>query len=474
MHVLLLHPPVIATDVFAHSVTPHMPLGIAYIAGALDKAGHKVSVIDAFLEGYEQVEREGDTYTQGLPMETVCDRIEILQPDLIMISMPFSIQSIPALSMAKRIRERFPTLPIVAGGPHATVAEGLLAEAPFLDVVVRGEGEVTGVILTDRFAAGEPLDGIPGVIHRGPDGSILDNGPPKLIDDLDSLAFPLWDAFDHNRIHDLRNEKSITVITSRGCPYSCCFCSIHHVMGHKFRTRSPENVIAELDIIIKKHGARVIYFEDDNMTMNKERAKTLFRMIIERDYKITWFPRNGVRMDTLDSEMLELMKLSGCGRVWIAPESGSARILHEVINKKIDPNSVYRVANQIMKAKLPLTCFFVLGFPQERREDILETIEMAIRLKKIGVDEFWFSCAVPYLGTKLLKTCESLYPSVSWQEKVTNFSTHIGIIDTVDFSASELQKLRNSAMAILNDRGLSGKEISPAIVFRHAGINRTL
>lgn len=449
-HALLLHPPFFSKDDLTSSMTPHMPLGLAYIGGSLHQAGYSVSVIDAFVEGYESITRKNDFYIRGLTPTEVCNRVEKLRPDVILLSIPFTIQAMPALHLACQLKGQFPWIPIIIGGPHATTAAESIIALPYVDIVVRGEGEHAIVDIMDRLKNGRDMKGIPGVLYRDIHGKIHNNGKAALIDDLDALPFPLWDAFDHKRIHKLRNDKSITVITSRGCPYSCCFCSIEQVMGRKFRARSPENVIAEIDRIVTEYDINTIYFEDDNLAMDKERCKKLFQMMIERDYGITWFPRNGIRMETLDHEILQLMRRSGCGRVWIAPESGSLRILQEVINKRLDIEHVYKVAKMILDEGIPVTCFFVVGFPQETHEDLEMTFKMALELKKLGVDDFWFSCAMPYLGTKLFDMCCKLKPHIDWNSYLMEFSTHFGIIDSQDYCASEIQRLRESAMQLLN------------------------
>ena len=468
MHALFISPPVQVAEEYEESIRPHMPLGIAYLAGAIANVEHKVTVIDAFVEGFDEIFLDAGKTLRGLDYKRICIRISQINPDVILLSIPFSLQASPVIRLAKICKMQFPKKTIIIGGPHVSVAYNSLALHNFIDIIVRGEGELVLIKILERMERRQKLTGIPGIIYRDTHGCLHDNGAPELINDLDQLPFPLWNVFNHKRIHELRGEKSITMITSRGCPYSCCFCSIQQVMGRKYRARSPKNVIKEIDRVVFELGIKTIYFEDDNLTLDKDRAKTLFQLMIDRNYGICWLPRNGVRMDSLDSEMLQLMKASGCGRVWIAPESGSEKILQDVINKKIDIDRVYAIAEMIISSGLPVTCFFVIGFPQETRVDLSKTIDMAIRLKKIGVDDFWFSCAVPYLGTRLFKMCKSLQPQIEWTNQVESFSTHLGLISTHEFSNSDIQRLRKSAMQLLNQKKRDSVKITAEDIFNHA------
>ena len=450
MHTLLIYPPFYFADQLADSLTPHLPLGLAYIAGSLKQNGHRISVIDAYTDGYESVAEQNGIFVRGLSPDDVCQRVTELQPDVILLSLPFTVQSIPALDLAEKLKNSFPDIPIIIGGPHATADAMSLIELPFIDVVVRGEGEEVIPAVLERLYNKLELSNLPGIVFKDRNGRVKDNGRGKLINNLDSLPLPLWEAFDMEHIWHLRGERSATIITSRGCTYSCSFCSIHQVMGRTFRYRSPQNVLKEIDTLVSQFGVEKIYFEDDNLTLDSERAKTLFQMIIDRDYSIKWYPRNGIRMETLDPEMLVLMKRSGCSHIWIAPESGSPDILKNVINKRLNSELVFETAQMILEVGIPVTSFFVIGFPQETREDLKLTFSMALTLKKMGVNDFWFSCAIPYLGTKLFDMCVRLRPEIDWINQSKHFSTHLGVIDTVDFNAGQIQSLRDRAMHLLN------------------------
>jgi hypothetical protein len=147
------------------------------------------------------------------------------------------------------------------------------------------------------------------------------------------------------------------------------------------------------------------------------------------------------------------MRQSGCRRLWLAPESGSPRIVRDVIHKKFDSAKVFEVSALAVGLGLPVTCFFVIGFPQETRQDILLTLDMALALRQQGVDQFWFSCAVPYLGTELhaLATTGLGMAGTDLAGAANRFSTHEATLDTMDFDAAEIRSIREAAMRVLHD-----------------------
>lgn len=132
------------------------------------------------------------------------------------------------------------------------------------------------------------------------------------------------------------SEGWASLFTSRGCPYNCNFCTINLTMGRQFRPRSPENVFAEIKQLYEKYGIRHINFEDDNLTMNKERAEKIFDLLIKNKINITWSTPNGIRVENIDENLAQKMKQSGCRRVFVAPESGVQRVVSQIIGKSLD------------------------------------------------------------------------------------------------------------------------------------------
>ena len=151
------------------------------------------------------------------------------------------------------------------------------------------------------------------------------------------------------------------VITSRGCPYNCVFCSIHTIWGRQWRYRRPENVVEEIETIVSKYKIKEIDFEDDNLTLNRKRAEKIFDLLTERDLGIEWHTPNGVRADTLDEPLLRKMKRSGCSTIWIGVESGDQDVLDNIIRKNLKLDTVEHVVKLPHKVGIQVGCFLLLG-----------------------------------------------------------------------------------------------------------------
>jgi magnesium-protoporphyrin IX monomethyl ester (oxidative) cyclase len=188
------------------------------------------------------------------------------------------------------------------------------------------------------------------------------------------------------------------MITSRGCPARCSFCSSSRFWGYRYRFRSPKNVLDEIEELITKWGIREIQFEDDNFTANKKRAKEIFKGIIERGYNVSFNMPNGIAVWTLDSEMIELMKEAGCYEVTLAFESGCQQVLDQIIHKPLNLEKAEEITKMIHKAGIHTNAFYIFGFPGETKEQMKETFRFARRVK---TNMAYFFIANPLPGTEL-------------------------------------------------------------------------
>jgi len=276
--------------------------------------------------------------------------------------------------------------------------------------------------------------------------------PRHVIQDLDSLPFPARHLLPMNEYYEAANtdvtiaeftNSWTTMITSRGCPYKCIFCSIHIVMGRKWRPRSPENVVNEIEQLVYKFNIKQIGFEDDNMTLNRDRMATICDLIIERGLDIEWIARNGVRADTLDEIVLKKIKKSGGKTLWLAPESGVQNVVDEIIKKQLDLKKVEEVVKLSKKVGLTVGCYFVIGLPGETKEDIINTINYARKLRRLGADHFDFNIATPYYGTELYELAKVKgYLREFSNEYLSTLEPHI---ETPEFTIDEIRDLRKKA-----------------------------
>jgi magnesium-protoporphyrin IX monomethyl ester (oxidative) cyclase len=295
----------------------------------------------------------------------------------------------------------------ILGGAHPSAVPDEMLSDKNVDFVVIGEGELILRKLLEYIEVKKSVWEIEGIGFKR-DGSIQVNGRKEYAANLDDLPFPYWDIFPLKKYYEINNPHGspakrlpfLPVITSRGCPFECIFCSVHNVWGRVYRARSAENVLSELSYLTDKFGVREILFEDDNLTLDKGRAMQIFKGIIDKDFDIAWNVPNGVAVQTLDGEMLKLMKRSGCYSISIGVESGDEYVLRNIIKKPIILSNIKPIIIQAKKLGLETTAFFVVGFPGETIKNIKNTFRFA---RSLNVDTANFFFASPLPGTRLLE-----------------------------------------------------------------------
>jgi anaerobic magnesium-protoporphyrin IX monomethyl ester cyclase len=386
------------------------PISLAYVAAVLEK-DHDVTIIDSPTEGRMNLQEvDGTTYRVGLSNKEMADRVRRWSADVVVIEIPFSGWAKAALEVVSAVKGVDEAIVTVLMGLHPSARpEDCLANSD-VDFVVIGEPENTVFELVDaleRDSGGfKEIDGI-GFVK---DGVPVFTSSRGVIEDLDSLPFPARHLLPMERYFTVVKETPLRgeiskpwtlVVTSRGCPYECVFCTHHVVWGRKWRGRSPENVVDELEKVITAYGVQQVDFLDDNMTLDRERMARICDLIVERGLRFEWFTPNGVRADTLDEKLLRKMKRAGCKKIRVAPESGVQRVVDEIIGKKLDLKSVERAVALCKKVGIRVGCFFVIGLIGETKEDIKATINFAYKLRRLGAESFVFSIATPVYGTKL-------------------------------------------------------------------------
>jgi len=410
MKVLLVHPPFDILKTEAKKC--HPPLGLAYLAAIL-KDGHEVTALDALAEGYDKEEAiSGDHIRYGLSFDEIRTRIEGAKPDAVGVSSLFSTQALNAHKICRIAKAIDGKIITVVGGAHPSAVPLEVMKDDDVDFVVIGEGEMVLKGLLERLESGKPVKDLEGLAFRE-EGRVRINPRRDYYEDLDALPFPRWDIFPLERYFKINNPHGsparkvpfMPVITSRGCPFECIFCSIYNVWGRKYRKRSAENVLAEITHLIDKYGVKEILFEDDNLTLDKERAKRIFQGMIDRDLGLVWNVPNGVAVQTLDDEVLQLMKRSGCYSISIGVESGDEYILKNVIKKPIDLSSVKPVIRKARALGLETSVFFVVGLPDEKIENMRNTFRFAESLQADNINFFF---ATPLPGTRLQERCMEL------------------------------------------------------------------
>ena len=442
--VMLIFPPSTSLALWEPMVTT--PMGIAYLASAVRDAGFDVACLDTVLEAPHQETPINDTVSRfGLTYDQIVDRIHSWQPDVVGLSCIFSNQWPATREVAKKIKAANPEIIVVAGGGHPTFLPELCMEDAPIDFIIKGEGEESFVDLLDRIRKGQAHDQVDGLVYRDGD-SIRANPKVKLIHDLDSIAFPAHDLLDPERYfkfalpmaYSFLSPRNVPIVTSRGCPCLCTFCSSTHLWGKKYRTRSADNVLRELDWLVDKFGIEEIKVQDDNLTVNKERARKIFQGMIERPYRLHWNTPNGIAVWTLDKEMLTLMKKSGCFEMTLAIESGNQKVLRDLVKKPLKLDKVREINSLARELGIFRVAYFIIGFPGETKEQIMDTIMFNRELKLDITGIFIYN---PLPGSELFQEClrRGYITERSFAEVGNQYFS--SVIDSDDWTAKELETL---------------------------------
>ena len=384
MNILLLAPPatrLMNPATFKPDLLPPKtwaPLGIASLASALRASG--------FTADYRDLHDYDWPFVEALLAESA--------PDLVGISC-FTFGRGNSMRLAALSKRLLPDVPVIMGGPHATFFPEQVMAGGDVDLVVLGEGEITTVELLRRLTRGSArrpvreriqsreLDDVRGL-------AFLENGEVHLtparenVVDLDVFPFPAYDAFD---LADYKSPEipeqyqplqGTHVMTSRGCPFKCEFCSVNRFFKGKWAFRSPGNVADELEALVADLGVQHVYFSDDLFSLNHQRTIDICKEILDRKLDFVWMAET--RVDCVNEEMLAWMRKAGCYRVYYGVESGSPRILKS-INKGFTTAQVRRAFRMSHQAGLEPCCFLMVGNPGETTETIDETIELIQEIK---------------------------------------------------------------------------------------------
>jgi anaerobic magnesium-protoporphyrin IX monomethyl ester cyclase len=425
-------------------------MDLVYVAALLEKQ-HKVCIIDAPAEGWRNLEEiDGKKYREGLKNEEIAARIRHWSPDIVVITIPFSGWSKAAFDVASTAKSVDKGIITVLIGLHPSAKPIECLMQPKIDFVVIGEPEQTVLELADVLKQGklEDLKKVKGIGFIK-NGITIVTPPRPFIQDLDSLPFPARHLLPMNEFFTAAKKRPISynlrkpcvrMLTSRGCPYNCIFCSNHIVMGKKWRARTPENVVEEIEQIVHTYHVKQVDFVDDNMTLDKKRMETICDLIVKRGLDIEWCTSNGVRADCLDRNLLSKMRASGCKSILIAPESGVQRVVDKIIKKNQDLRKVESATVTARKVGIRVGCFFIIGLIGETKDDIKATINYAYKLRQLGADRFYFSYAMPLYGTELYEQAKrgGFLRDCFSDEALAEAEP---LIETSEFTADDLREL---------------------------------
>lgn len=382
--VVILYPPTVIKGRYNQVSTGHevAPQPLLYLGAVLRANGYQCELLDA--------------NALGLSLEETADRIVALKPTVVGISSPTMLISTSA-QICSLIKTKDSDIMTIVGGPHITVVpQETMFKFKDIDIGVLGEGEET---LLDLLANKHSLGNVKGIAYRMKE-KIIQTEPRPYLKDLDSLPLPAWDMLgsfpklyqqSSARIDRLPN---VSLITSRGCPFKCAFCA-RNVFGNVVRAHSVGYVLAMLKHLKKHYKIRSVSFEDENFTAIKPRLREFCLKMIDEKLNITWDCASHI--NSVDEDMLKLMKKAGCWQINYGLESGSQRIL-DFINKGLILDRTKNVLSLTRKAKIQTKGYFIIGLPGESLETIQETIDFA---KQSDLDIFQMSFMSPFPGTQL-------------------------------------------------------------------------
>lgn len=418
MKLLYINPPV-----YNRLGSPDMPMSLLYLS-AVSRQYCDTKILDLI-------------HTEGNYRDNLEKTINEYKPDLVGITCIFSGCVESALEVARLIKNMRPETLLMMGGTHPTIfAEKILKNCFDVDIIFIGEGEASIRRVLQALDSSNPdFSDIGGIAYRernsrpvltaySRDGEYLSwisecsihyNPNTEFIQNLDELPMPAYDLFrfedytidtsnwyNPNGI-DFSNGLVSAIITSRSCPQRCSFCSNRLVMGTKFRARSPQSVLDEIELLYDRYHVRYFDIEDDNFTLDKRRAIEICNGIVARKMKIAFEMRNGLSVKTLDEEVISAMVEAGLIRATLAIESGSDYIRNEVVGKHLGREKIYEVSNIFSKyEKVHLNAFFIMGFPEETEETLLDSIKM---IKELQLDNVIMFALLPLPGTRVFDQC---------------------------------------------------------------------
>jgi anaerobic magnesium-protoporphyrin IX monomethyl ester cyclase len=415
-------------------------LGLVYLAASLRQGGVEVAIYDPTVG---EPARVADGYRYGRPEDEMAGVIRQYAPDVLGISVHQAINLEGAQTLARLGKEvSAGRTRVVGGGVYPSVSrEAILEKCPDVDFALQGEAEATFPELLAGIQAGR-LDeqAIDGLIWR--DGEhVRANPKTRFIDDLDSLPFPARDLVDIRRFMDKKlsiygvgDRPSLSLLTSRSCPHQCSFCNMWMIHGKKWRPRSPGNVLAEIDEMVHRWGARDLFIMDDNFTLRSDRVVEICEGMISRHYDLHWCTPNGISAKGVTFEMARAMKAAGCRSVCVAIETGSEEFRRTAMNKRVSNEEIEHAVAAFRAAGVPVGGLLMLGMPGETDERFRETVRL---VRSLPLTWIVVSFTFPHVGTRLfddLLACGHVDGPI----KLASDTYGAPVFETPDFTKEDL------------------------------------
>ena len=411
VRIAIISPRAVATKQMIRRVQP--PLGLCCIAAGLREKGVKnILLYDTLIEDYynvQDLEGHDNMITYGASDEKICEKMKEFKPDIVGVSALFSSQVSQAYRVAQSVKKANKDTIVVFGGIHASdKPEEVMNTEPSVDYIMRGEGDWTWFTLIEELFSKGDLTKVPGLVRKDKN-DFIKNPMAPLIHDMDGLPLPAWDLLPMDEYFKLamyhnpyvKSERVACIMTSRGCPDRCYFCSSTVFFGHKFRQMSADRVGEMVDYLVENFKIKELQIEDDNFAVNPIRVVDICKKIEKHKLRITM--PNAMRADTpLNREkrgaMYKEMKKAGWDQIGLGVESGDQKFVNEVVGKRLNLEEVKATCDLAHEAGLLVHTNFMMGFPYETKANRDLTIKFAMELDS---DSYSLSLATPLPGTKM-------------------------------------------------------------------------
>jgi len=394
--------------------TPSPPIGLAYIGGVLRRHGIPYTAVDACGEALERIRRyrtcetdktdgkHSEVLVQGLTPQEAVARIPA-GTEVVGFTCLFSHCWPLVTDIARLAREKLPRACFVAGGEHPSAQPAQVLADGLFDAVVLGEGEETFLELVQRLEAGDPWQDVDGIAHRER-GTVVRNPARRRVTDIDAFPYPDWDHWSIERyiaeqqVTGVHLGRSMPILGSRGCPYACTFCSNEQMWTRRYIMRSSSALVDEMEYLKRRYDVSGFTFMDSTFVINRARTLAFARVLISRNLDVTYQLPAGTRCEAFDQELAQALESSGLRNFAFAPESGSLKVL-KAIRKQVDLDELLEATRIVLRTRMTVGCFFVVGFPEDTPDTLSETLSLIRRLALMGVHDVTVSQFTPYPGS---------------------------------------------------------------------------
>jgi magnesium-protoporphyrin IX monomethyl ester (oxidative) cyclase len=436
---------------------PTLPVGLLYLAGFLRKHGLDCRIQEFGIFDVSEAIVSGEKVRFGISDDAIRRIIAEEHPKIVGITSMYSVYYRDVIEIANAIKRIDPHIHLIVGGNHPSACWEPMLRNQNVDVVVIGEGEQTFLDLCRRILHHESIENVPGIAFRDNQGKAVKTAPRPLIEDLDSVPFPDTTMVDYRKYLGEGNPYSIRppaagIVSSRGCPNNCVYCTIKAVWGRTWRGRSPKNVVDEIEGIYDRYQIREFAFLDDSACVDRQRWGGICDEIIRRRLDVKWSTPNGIAHWMLTRELLDKMLAAGCYRITFGIESGNMET-RQFLGKPYSLKQARELIHHANRIGLWTNCTNILGFPYEDLRSVKDTIEFA---KKCGTDFACFYLLMPqptsevyqYFKKEGLLDLDRFLTdpgfSESEFEKVNYVLNETGA-DTVHFNREELNRWQKKA-----------------------------